>query len=134
MLLLTAAATLSSFTHRPGGEGFEIFLDQQLLVQRFGADINTVQPLSLTSQQGGNLFIKYYHCGKTGTGRTLTVKNNRNEVLREFRFADSHSGSSVMQLPVKDISTLAPKGSDQVQLYYSSAELKDGKLLTRIQF
>jgi len=35
-LLLLASVTFSSFTDRKGGEGFEIYLNNKLVVQQFG--------------------------------------------------------------------------------------------------
>lgn len=127
-------AALASFTHRPGGEGFEIYVDNQLLVQRFGNEMNAVQPVSLSNRESSKLYIKYYHCGKTGTGRSITVKNNRNQSLHQFRFEDSRAVSGVMMLEIKDIRALIKEDNASLQLYYSSSELPAGRMLAKVNF
>lgn len=133
LLLLATLVSLSAFTHRPGGEGFEIFLGQQLMVQRFGNDMNAVQPLSLQNQPGSQLFIKYYHCGTSGTSRVITVKNSSRETLHQFRFPDSRAASGVMMLPVAQLYAVAGKNAGGLELYYSSAQLKEPRLLTLLK-
>lgn len=124
-------ALLSSFAYRPGGEGFEIYADGQLLLQRFGGDVNQVQSVSIAGQPTENLFIKYFHCGKSGTSRLITVKDNRDNLIGSFPYADSKAAQNVMKLPVASLKTLV-KGNSTVHLYYTSAELKSGRLLATI--
>lgn len=126
-------AMVSSFTSRPGGEGFEIYADGQLLLQRFGSDVANAQPLALTKHSNGNLYIKYFHCGKTGTNRVITLKDQHQNVLRAFPYADSKAEQGVMRLDIAAIRALV-KGNEPVQLFYSSAELKNGRMLTTISF
>ena len=38
MLVLAICATLFSFRNKPGGEGFEIYLNNKVVVQQFGKD------------------------------------------------------------------------------------------------
>jgi hypothetical protein len=131
---LAILALLASFTHRPGGEGFEIYVDNQLLVQRFGNEMNAVQPVSLSNRESSKLYIKYFHCGKTGTNRSITVKDNRNNTLHQFRFEDSRAASGVMMLEVKDIRALVKDANTSLQLYYSSGELPAGRMLATVNF
>lgn len=134
LVLLMAVVSLSSFTHRPGGEGFEIFLGEQLMLQRFGNNMNAVQPLSLQNHQSSQLFIRYYHCGATGTSRIITVKNSNHETLHQFRFPDSRATNGVMTLSVEELYALARKNAGSLELYYSSAELKNARQLTTLKF
>lgn len=130
MLLL---AVLSAFTHRPGGEGFEIYAGTQLLVQRFGNDMSSAQSLSLSGMESNSLFIKYFHCGQTGTQRQLTVKDAQQRTLKVFPFADSRASQGVMKLDITAIKALV-KSKEPVQLYYSAAELTSPRMLTTITF
>ncbi len=131
MLALAAICTaLFSFAPKPGGEGFEIFLNNKLLVQRFGSEINNANTLQLSSTAATDqLVIKYYHCGKTGKNRIVTIKDDQNRVLKEFKFTDA--GTSSVSVPVKDIANLK-KGNTVLKLYYSSSELPNGRMLASI--
>ncbi|MBL7747572.1 MAG: hypothetical protein JNM19_09120 [Chitinophagaceae bacterium] len=133
LLLCTMAISLFSFTAKPGGEGFEIFVDNKLMIQRFGHDINTVQSLQLNQQSGNEkLLIKYHHCGRVGKNRVIAIKDAQNVVLKEFRYSDPATASSAMSLEIKDILGLKKKGTGLLKLFYTSSELPGGRLLTTI--
>jgi hypothetical protein len=124
---------LSAFAPKPGGEGFEIFLDNKLLVQRFGNQINTVQSLQLDPKATGELTIKYHHCGKAGKNRVVAIKDAQNNVLKEWRFADVKDPYSSMSCSVKEILNLQKSTrSNTVKLYYTSSELPNGRVLASL--
>ena len=124
-------ATIFSFTSRPGGEGFEIYLNNKLLVQKFGKDINTVESLQLEPQfADAQLTVKYYHCGRAGKDRHITIRNAQNRVLKQWNFPDNNS-SPAMNFNTGDIYSLA-KGNTTLSLYYASSELPSGRLLASL--
>jgi hypothetical protein len=132
MSLVAIAATLLSFSPKPGGEGFEISLNNKVLIQRYGTDINTVNSLQLNQTASNDqLIIKYHHCGKVGKNRIVTIKDGQNNVLKEFRYADVSTPVAAMSLPVKDILSLK-KSNGTLKLYYASTELPNGRLLATI--
>ena len=62
MLALAICATLVSFRNKPGGEGFEIFLNNKVVVQQFCNDMSKVKNIKLTqSLSAGELKITYNH-------------------------------------------------------------------------
>lgn len=132
MMLVAMAATLLSFTNF-GGEGFEIFLNNKVVIQRYGNSLNTVQQLKLNQYSANDqLTVKYHHCGQVGKNRIITIKDVQNKVLKEWHFADATSPVTSMTCDVKDILHLT-KGSEMAfKLYYSSNELPSGRLLTNI--
>ena len=133
MSLVAIAATLLSFSPKPGGEGFEISLNNKVLIQRYGSDINAVNSLQLNqSASGDQLIIKYHHCGRVGKNRIVTIKDGQNNVLKEFRYADVATPVAAMSLPVKDILSLKKGSVNTLKLYYSSTELPNGRLLANI--
>jgi len=126
--LLVACAALFSFKANPGGEGFEIYLGGKLLTQQFGSKVNEVKSLHLGRPVASEeLVIKYYHCGRVGKQRTITIKDSNEKTLKQFRYADGQSGSAGMSLKVKDIISLAK--NSKVKMYYSSSELPNGRWL-----
>ncbi len=132
MVVLAICATLFSFINRPGGEGFEIYLNNKVVLQQFGNEMNSVKNLQLTqSSTSDKLTIKYHHCGRIGKNRVVTVKDAQNKVLKEFRYADVATPVAAMTVDVKDIVTLR-KANNQLKLYYSSSELPNGRMLALI--
>ena len=133
MMPVVIGATLLSFSPKPGGEGFEIFLNNKVLIQRFGSDINTVNSLQLNqSISNDQLTIKYHHCGKVGKRRIITIRDGQNNMLKEFRYADVPTPVAAMSLPVKDILSLKKGNVNSLKLFYSSSELPNGRMLTTI--
>ena len=133
MSLVAIAATLLSFSPKPGGEGFEISLNNKVLIQRFGNEMNNVSSLQLNpTSSNDQLIIKYHHCGRVGKNRVITIRDGQNDLLKEFRYADVSTAVGAMSLPVKDILNLKKGNANTLKLYYSSTELPNGRLLTSI--
>jgi hypothetical protein len=131
MMLVAISATLLSFSPKPGGEGFEITLNNKVMLQRFGNDMNTVQSLQLNQLSiNDQLNIKYYHCGKAGNNRVISIRDGQNNLLKEFRYGDASAPSAAMALPVKEILSLKKGSSVTLKLYYASSELPNGRMLT----
>jgi hypothetical protein len=132
MMLIAIGISVQSFSPNPGGEGFEIFLNNKVVVQRFGNQINTVNNLQLNpAAVNDKLTIKYHHCGRVGKNRTVTIKDGENNVLKVFRYADANSPVAEMTLPVKDILALK-KRNGICKLFYASTELPNGRMLATL--
>ncbi len=134
---LVAAFTLStilfSFSNGTGGEGFEIFLNNKLVIQQYGKDLNKVKSLSLdASSENDLLSIRYYHCGRVSKSKTITIRDEQDRVLKQWKFADVSDASATISCKVKDILSLRKDKSSSLKLYYSSSELPEGRLLTSI--
>jgi hypothetical protein len=137
MAMLGIIAALFSFT-TGGGEGFEIYLNNRLLVQQFGNQMNNVKSIQLDNRfSNDQLVIKYHHCGHIGKNRNVTVRDEKNKILKEWKFADVAAASlaisdASMVCKVKDILGLQKNNSGKLGLYYSSSELPKGRLLVSI--
>ena len=132
--LLGICFTLYSFSPRWGGDGFEIYLNNKLLLQQFGNQMDHVKTLQLDqSFYNDQLSVRYYHCGRVGKNRDITIKDGQNKILKEWRFNDGAGNSAAMNCPVKDILSLQKGNSNNtLSLYYSSNELPNGRLLVTI--
>jgi len=130
MMLVATAATLLSFTNK-GGEGFEILLNNKVVIQQFGKNIDAVQRLKLAQHSASDqLTVKYYHCGQIGKNRIITIKDEQNKILKEWRFADATSSIAApvsMSCYVKDILSLNKGKETVLKLYYTSSELPNLK-------
>lgn len=131
-LLTILSATVMSFSFKPGGEGFEIFTGNKLVVQQFG-NSGSVQNVQVNLRDANNdLFIKYYHCGKAGRNRVITVKDSQDGLLKTYHYDDSPTANSVMKLPASELSAITNGQVHQIKLYYSSSELPKGRLLVTL--
>lgn len=132
-ILLMMAFTLFSFSTLPGGEGFEVYLNNKIIMQRFGNQLNSPQTIQLSDASANDeITIKYHHCGRVGKNRVLTVKDSQDKMLKEIRFADVNVPVSGMSCKVKDIISLKKGNNNILKLYYSSTELPNGRLLASI--
>ncbi|MBK9570733.1 MAG: hypothetical protein IPO53_13030 [Chitinophagaceae bacterium] len=133
MMLLCLSTMVFSYTTKPGGEGFEIYLNNKVVIQQYGNEMNTVKSLPLNLQASNDeLTIKYHHCGNIGKNRVITIKDQQNNVLKEFRYVDATSGVSAMLVRVKDLTVLKKGNSSLLKLYYSSSELPKGRMLASL--
>ncbi|MFI5133349.1 MAG: hypothetical protein ACHQEB_03380 [Chitinophagales bacterium] len=132
--MVALCATLFSFAGKMGGEGFEIYLNNKLVLQQFGSQVSNVKSLQLDQRfLNDQLSVKYYHCGQAGKNRSISIKDGQNKILKEWRFADAPASDAAMICPVKDILNLRKvTTSTTFNLYYSSKELPNGRLLTSI--
>lgn len=131
--LLLISTSILSFTTKPGGEGFEVYLNKKLILQRFGSQMGEAQTIRLPAgAPTDELVIKYHHCGHAGNNRIITVTNGENKTLREFRYANSANQAGGMLCKVKDIISLKKGSNSALKLYYSSDEIPGGRLLASI--
>ncbi|MGZ8557262.1 MAG: hypothetical protein ACXWWC_02970 [Chitinophagaceae bacterium] len=126
-------AILFSFSNGSGGEGFEIYLNNKVVLQQYGSDMNTVKTLKLDqAADNDQLSIRYHHCGRVGKDRTITIKDGQDNVLKQWKFTDVSDAAAGMSCKVKDILGLRNGKNTILKLYYSSSELPKGRLLTSI--
>jgi hypothetical protein len=124
---------LASFTVKPGGEGFEIYLNGKMWVQQYGSSMNGSKILSLdNTTPNDQMTLKYHHCGKTGLNRVVTIRDEEDKVLKEFRFQNDSKPLAAMTIRIGDITTLKKPGG-LLRLYYTSSELPKGRMLVSIK-
>ena len=133
LLIAALSMVLLSFTSPKGGEGFEIYVNNKLLLQQFGKEMNTVKTVSIDESLADvQLTVKYYHCGQAGKNRVLTITDAENKLLKEWKFADGQQNNTSMCCGVKEILSLKTKNTGKLNLYYSSSLLPYGRLLASI--
>lgn len=129
--MLILACSLFAFTTKPGGEGFEVYLDNNLAIQQHGSAMDNIKSLRLNENSKNSIItIKYHHCGKVGKNRVIALKDEKGKTLKEWKFPDVSAPVSPMKCAVKDI--IDVKGSTVVTLYYSSTELPKGRTIAGV--
>ena len=117
---------------KAGGDSFQIYVDGKLLVDQHVAAAKGASSLHLNQLSSKQKIDVYYsHCGKTGKNRTISIKNDQNKLLKEWKFTDVE-GKSPMTCQVKDILALQKNKSGKLHLYYTAKELPGGHLLAVI--
>lgn len=132
-VLISALLFLSTFHAKAGGDVYEIYLNSKLILKQFAT-----QPLSIKSLQldkampEDRLVILYSHCGTTGKGRSIAIKNDNGNILKEWKFTNTNVS---MEIPVKKLLQVATnKSTGHLNLYYSAQELPKGRMLTSLDF
>lgn len=120
---------LSGFSATSGAHSVQVYLDNKLMIDQYINQKAVAAKLDLDrAENHGELIVKYSECGRTVTGRKITIKNSDDKVLKEWKFEGSSSGfQESMPCPVKDILTLKTTKSNTLKLYYSSNDFPEGQ-------
>src|SRR5688572_25937124 len=104
-------AILFSFSSIIGAHSFQVFLDSKLVLDQYVDSKSQIPTLLLDPADNHNqLIVKYNECGRTVTSRTITIKDDKNQVLKDWRFEGATSGyKDPMTCLVKDITALKQK-------------------------
>jgi hypothetical protein len=132
--LLTICITLVSFSALPGGDKFEIYLNNKLVMEQYVSQKASPQYLTLhRGNYSGKISVYYTECGKTGTDRSIVLKDEQNKVVKKWQFADVTADNKMMTWNVKEIMDLQSGNSQStLKLFYSSRELPQGRLLATV--
>ena len=135
MFLLAASLFMYSFVApAAGGEGFQIYVDNKLVLQQFNQEMKELKNIQLTAAHSkSELKVKYYHCGMAGNSRILELKNSDQKTVKRWQFDNGGGKDFTVTVPVKEILDSQEKlGNGTIYLYYSSKETPQGRLLAGI--
>jgi hypothetical protein len=125
---------LLSFSFKPGAHSFQIYLDSKLVLDQYVNSKMEIPTLRLDPDGNYNqLIVKYNECGRTVSGRTITIKDENDKILKEWRFEGMSSGyKESMVCQVKEIIALTKKETTGLKLYYSSNDFHEGQQIARL--
>ncbi|MFY7840030.1 MAG: hypothetical protein ACOVP7_07120 [Lacibacter sp.] len=134
LTLIVATALLLSFVKPAGGEGFEIYVDNNLVLRQFNQEMKQLKNIQLNESNSKSVLkVKFYHCGMTGNSRVLELKNTEQKTLKHWQFANEEGKNFGITVAVKDILASQQQiGSGTLYLYYASKEAPQGRLLAGI--
>lgn len=122
-----------SFISFAGGDVYEIYLNDKLICKQTYKVLDGSTDLHLSKLNANDrLVIKYSHCGVQGNSRNIVIKDENNNIIKEWKFTDTKSNQSVMVIPVKELLDLKSKNST-LKLYYSAKQLPQGRMLAAIK-
>lgn len=119
-----------------GGDNYKVYLNKKLILSQehvttASASIGNLPLDKLT--ESDEVIVQYTHCGEVGKGRTIVLKDEKGNVLKEWKFADV--ASSAMSIPVKDILAIKKKNPNAAMnlYYFSSRFLPNGRMLATLK-
>ncbi|WP_207511412.1 hypothetical protein [Longitalea luteola] len=134
-LLTGAMILLQAFTAKAGGEGFQIYLNNKLILEQSGSQF-TLQSLPLDKANiNDELVVYYYHCHDKGKARSIAVKDTKGTIIKEWKFGDASGPRSGMKIPVRELLQLEKSyAHTSISLVYISQQLPKGRALSALQF
>jgi hypothetical protein len=131
--LVMATGTLAA---RDGGESFEIYLNNKLLVRQHVTQSFNLQDLNLKEVNANDKLVVYYnHCGMPGKSRTIAITDAAGNVLKKWTFGDAATAKEGMSIPVKELLALQEKHKNsKLAIHYTAKELPKGLTLAGMKF
>ena len=124
---------LSAFT-KPGGDVFEVYVGQKMVIQQALHNDPGVKSITLTkANYNEKMSVRFYHCGVPGKKRVIFLKDENGMVLKQLNFSEAKTSNSVMSIDIREIMDLQSKGNRTIRLYYSSEELPAGRWLVTLR-
>jgi hypothetical protein len=136
LALTIAILCLQAFTTKAGQESFEIYLNNKLILRQAVTQSLTLQSLQLDKAgKDDHLVIYYHHCGFKGKDRSIAIKDEKGNIIKQWKFGDATDSRSGMTIPVRELLQLEKKYShNNLHLVYASRQLPGGRALSSLQF
>ncbi len=135
-LIALLVAFLAAFSPKPGGEGFEIFLNSKVLLQQFGKDINNVKKIEMGQVSAGDkLVVQYYHCGQAGKNRIISLRTENGKLVKQYKYPDGKTSVTGMSIDAAELaSALSKLGNTPVLISYTAYGLSNEKQLATLSY
>ncbi|MCF6404126.1 hypothetical protein L3C95_14625 [Chitinophaga filiformis] len=118
------------FATERGLDTYEIYLNNKLILKQAVNSPLNLRKLQLSDANSNDrLRIFYIHCTNdgVGTGRSISVEDEKGNVLKKWAFKDGEKG---MEIPVKELLQVEKKNTDRVlSLHYVAQELHEGDMM-----
>lgn len=130
--------TVSAFTAKVGLDSYEIYLDDKLILGQYVNQPLNLRKLPLDQANANDqLRIYYKHCHEpgVGTGRGLTIKDQKGNTLKQWKFADVTGKDKGMTIQVKELLALEKShANSDLSLHYMAQQLPKGEMLASLHF
>lgn len=132
LVWIAFCTTLFSFS-KIGGDSYTIHLNEKKLVENYVHSKAATPSISIAQAASNDqLFVYYSECGKIGKERKLSIRDEKDNILREWQFTNATEEHTPMIFKAKEIQALKKNGNNKLKLFYASREVK-GQLLATIE-
>ncbi len=136
--LVTLGFTGFSFTSKFGLDSYEISLNNKVILKHYVNQPLNLRVLQLNkAKEGDQLGIKYTHCtikNGAGTARSISIKDEKGNILKKWAFADAKDSDLNMTVPVNELLKLEKAYAGQeLSIHYSARELPKGEMLSMLK-
>jgi hypothetical protein len=133
MLCLTAFVS----TAKAGLDYYEIFIGKKLIFKRYLNESLNLKSLPVDQTNiNEQLVIHYYQCNapnKMGTKRSIALKDDKGNTIKEWKFADGSTSNTGMTIPIKELLQLQKTSkSNTLNLFYAAEGRREGEKLVSI--
>ena len=123
---------------KAGLDSYEIYLNDKLILKQYVNEPLKLASLQLTqSNINDRLVIHYSQCNmpdKIGKGRSISVKDSKGKILKEWKFSNASGNRTGMVVPVKDLLALNDKApAEELSLFYAAEGRREGQMLAHFQ-
>jgi hypothetical protein len=132
LVWIAFCTTLFSFS-KIGGDSYTIHLNEKKLVENYVHSKAVTPTISLSQTTSSDqLFVYYNECGKIGKERKLSIRDEKDTILREWKFTNATGEHTPMICKAKEIHALKNNGNNKLKLFYTSRDVK-GQLLATLE-
>ena len=136
-VLIVLCITVLISTAKAGLDYYEIFIGKQLIYKRAMNEPLNLKSLPLSQAYANEqLVIHYYQCNapnKTGSKRSIILKDENGNVIKEWKFADVGGSGTAMIIPVKELLQLQKTSkSKQLSIFYTAEGRAEGQKIALI--
>ncbi len=126
-VVIAAGILISSGFDRPGAHAVQVYLDNELVVEKYVTSKMDIQRVHLDPSKNKQLNIRYNECGRTVSGRKLTIRDSADKELKTWRFEGATAGfKDPMKCEITDILALVKGSKAELELWYSSNDFPEG--------
>lgn len=119
---------------RAGGDVYEIYLNNKLVIRQALHAPLSLQNLELsTAKAGDKLSIRFLQCnapGKTGKSRMISIRDEQGKIVKQWKFKDASGAGNEMVIPVEELLAVQRQARQPLFVFYSAEGMvKDQKLV-----
>lgn len=138
LALLALLISFAGISAKAGGDGYEIYLNNKLILRQHQGQTLSLTSLELNKSNANDKLVIYYtRCSakdNSGKGRSITLKDDKGNTLKVWAFADMIDDKGAMTIPVKEILDLQKKnGESNLTIFYASKEHPQSRILPALQ-
>jgi hypothetical protein len=136
--LLAILISFAAVSAKAGGDGYEIYLNNKLILKQYqGQNLSLTSLVLSESNVNDKIVICYTRCNvpdKSGKSRSITLKDNNGNVLKVWTFNNLAEDKGSMSIPVREILELQKKsGEKPISIFYAAQDHAQTQILPSLQ-